>query len=179
MAGGVIFSGVGTPHPMEVKSNYRGQVDSVCENALHHYSEHDEEAYAWSNVTYDYDAADTVILIKNTSATKKLHFTYAHIGGDTATEVQIHLCTCASPTGTAITGVNLNRTSDNVAPATAIGDETTNTQGDIVWHGLIVAATSLMNIELDGVILGQNQCLGIDFVTNGAACYATVHGYFK
>lgn len=140
------------------------------------------QSCSWSSGTYDYDAADTVLLIKNTSETQKLYVHSVSMSGDTDTRVVVHCPTTevASPTGTAITGSNLNRVSNNVAPATAIRDETTNAQGDIIWAGEIHAATNATVLTYSGMlVIGTNQSIGVDYVTDGTACDVTIMGYYN
>lgn len=134
-------------------------------------------AFSWSNVTYNYTAADTILLVKNTSP-KKLHITEVSISGDTTSEWIIHCPTGVTPAGTAVTGVNLNRDSGNVAEATAKGDETDNTQANIVWHGNVLANTT-HEIEFQGaLVLASADSIGVDVVTVGAAAYVTIIGYY-
>ena len=141
----------------------------------------DGQAYSWQNLTYNYSAADTILLVKNTHATKKLHLHSIVVSGDAATEVVVHRPTSevTTPTGTAVVGVNLNGTSSNVAGATAKADETTNSIGDRIISFRIPADTPII-IPLDDIIsLSQNQSIGVDFVTVGAAANVTIIGYFE
>ena len=100
---------------------------------------------------------------------------------DTDSVATIHLpVTEVTPTGTAVTGVNLNTTSQNVAEATAIRDETDNTQGSVIWSGEVYAASGPFCVDFDGaVILGKNKSIGVDYVTEGAACDVTIIGYYE
>lgn len=137
--------------------------------------------FSWSAATYDYDAGDTILLVKNTHETKDLHFHHILVSGDTATEVIVHRPTAevTTPTGTAVTGVNLNGNSNNVASASAKADETTNALGSTLFSFRMPANTPI-SIGLEGVIsLGQNQSIAVDFVTNGAACNVTLVGYYE
>jgi hypothetical protein len=151
---------------------------SVTEAEIAHVSEEEGLAFSWSNVSYDYDALDTILLVKNTSATKKLIIDKVIISADVATVAVLHLPACATPTGTAVIGVNLRRDSGNVADATAIGDETTNTQANIIKNFQLLAATDTVYDTQGSIVLGQNDCIAVDFVTNGAVCYATFDGHY-
>ena len=88
----------------------------------------------------------------------------------------------AALAGTAITGVNLNRSSGNVAEAEAKGDETTNSaQGTLILSPEL-EALKMVELDLQGsIILGTNDMLGIDFVTAGGTDTAlvTVFGYYE
>ena len=128
------------------------------------------QAYSWSSGTYDYAALDTILLVKNTSTTKPLFITSISLSGDTDTRVVIHRPTTeVTPTGTSVTGVNLSGPdSTNAADATAIRDETNNSQGSIIWSGEIQAASDPYIVDLkNAVILGTNQSIGVDYVTDG------------
>jgi hypothetical protein len=143
-------------------------------------SEEDGEAYIWTNETYDYAAADTILLVRNDHQTKNLHIWKIHLHGDTETEVEVHVPTATfTIAGTAVVGEPLNRSIDNTAQATAKADETGNTQGDVVERRRIKA-----NIDDDvdfvgALVLKYNQAIGVDYVTDGAEAHVSIWGYFK
>ena len=172
-----IGDGRGSGSLAEVKNN-RLQTKAVTESELHDVSEELGLAFSWTSDTYDYLAADTILLVKNTSD-KNLSIDTIICSGDAATEVIIHRPTTeVTPTGTAITGRNLNQGSANVAEATAIRDETNNSQGNILLS-FRIGADSPYDIHLEGaIILAKNQSIGVDFVANGAAANVTIIGFF-
>lgn len=173
-----IVDGKGSGRRAEVDNKHRIKTLSTQISEMHD-SAADGLAYSWSNVTYNYDAADTILLVKNTSSTRTLEIIEIDVAGDTATEVIIHCpADVTSPTGTAVTGVNLNRTSGLTAEATAIADETTNTQANVIWRGRIAANTTF---RLEGFIctLGLNDSIAVDFVTDGGACNVTITGHYE
>ena len=163
------------------------QTRAVSVSAIHEASL-SGQAFSWNAVTYDPDAADTALLVRNDSPTKNLVIERVYFRCDTATAFDIHIVTASfTIAGTlAVTGVCLNKSSPTVADATAYGDETGNTQGDIILTGyapLAVnaqATTSLpQDVNLAGsVILGQNQAIGVDIVTASTAVECTIVGYF-
>ncbi len=163
-------AGINSLGELLTRSTTRSEMETVSQNS--------GLTFSWSNVTYDYAAADTILLVKNTSAID-LHVSDVIISGDTATEVIVHSPdSVTTPTGTAVTGTNLNRTSGNVAAATAIATETTNTQANVVAR-VRIAANDEHVIELGGaLVLGSNDSVAVDFVTDGAACNVTILGYF-
>jgi len=138
-------------------------------------------AFSWASGTYDPAVGDTILLVKNISTTQALHIDVVILSTDTDTRVIIHLPTTeVTPTGTAITGVNFNASSANVAEATAIRDETNNTQGGIILSGEIMATGQPLAVNFDGaVILGTNDSIGVDFVGDVAACDVTIIGHFQ
>ena len=153
------------------------QATTKPEIAFH--SDRSGEAYAWNAVTYDYDAGDTILLVQNTNSHLRLRISRIFLYADTATAVIIHCPVVATPTGTAVTAVTLNRDAANTPQAIAKADETTNTQANIVLSTAIQAAGQGHQIDIDGaIILGYLDSLAIDYVTNGAACSATIWGFY-
>lgn len=179
MTGLLIGDGRGGGGPMEVK-NQRAQVDADIHSALEEHSEKGD-AYSWTNVTYNMGVNDTIIGIRNTSATLNLHIDRCFISSDVATVATLHRVNgSAALAGTAISAVNLNGQSGKVADAEAKGDETTNSsQGDILLQVELVAAIT-KEIDLDGaMILGSNDMFGIDYVADAAIVHITVFGFFN
>ena len=170
--------GTGAGYAVKVTKRNRMTVDSVNQPKMSLVSNDDGLAFSWTNASYDYDAGDTIILIKNTSTTHNLIIDDIIIAGDTATIATVHFPVCDTPTGTSITGVNLNRTSGKTADATAIGDETTNSQGPI-YHNIFIEANKTYEHDAgDSIVLGTNNCIAVDFVANGTAAYCTIEGFF-
>ena len=154
---------------------------ATSETELSWASQQNGDAYTFMNVSYDYAALDTILLVENTSETKDLVIHRIFVQGDTATEFQIQ-CPIVSftPTGTAVTGKNINRRSNNSASATAIADETANAQGDIIFNGWIVAGAAPFGLPIDGsIILGQGNSIGIDYVTDGGEARVGIVAYYR
>ena len=165
-------------YPLEVDDDGRALVDSKSE--FLHASEKGD-AYIWTNETYNYDAADTILSVRNDHSSMNLHITKIRLHGDTETEVEVHVPnTTYTPTGTAVVGENLNRITRKTAEATAICDETGQaTQGDVVERVRIKANTDYI-IELDGaLVLGHDQAVAVDYVTDGAEAHVSIWGYYK
>ena len=180
MSGMQIKDGTGSGYAAGVKADNRLQTSSVSISKLAHVSEEDGLAFSWTSTNYDYDAGDTILLIKNTG-TRHLHIQRAIFYSDTATMVVGHrpTATVTTPTGTATAGVNMNGTSNNAADATAITDESTNVQGAVLLNLYVPAGIPVQSDNEGAVILAQNQSFGFDFVTAGAAATITVLGYFE
>lgn len=145
----------------------------------------DGDAYSWSSLTYDMTAKDTILGVENNSATRDLHIQEIHIQSDTATQFIVHTETGITMAGTnAVTGVNLNRNSGNVAPATAYDDETGNTAADGYTKRLITGLCAadgnvIIGPGLNSVILPNDHAIFVDLTANAAACNVTIVGYFK
>ena len=159
----------------------RLDVSSRSDARIYYISRDNGDAYTWSSGTYDAAAGDTILLVKNTSTTQRLHIKKISLSADVESRVVIHVPTSeVTPTGTAITGVNLNSTSGNSAAATAIRDETNNSQGNILWSGEIQAAIAPYEVNFeDAVILGQNDSIGVDYVADAGACDVVITGFYE
>ena len=156
---------------------------AMTETEFEFISEHTGEAFIWTNETYNYDAADTILSVRNIHATKKLHIEKIVLQGDTETEVEVHVPTSDyTPTGTAVVGQGLNRRFDvdATAFATAIADETGQaTQGDVIERRRILADTEKV-IEFNGsLILPNKKAVAVDFVTVGGEAHISIWGFFK
>jgi len=127
-----IRDGSGKGYLAHVTSENKLRTYATTESEISYESETNKRAYTWSNVSYDYAAGDTILLVKNTSSTLNLLIDKIMASGDTATTFTVHCPTCNTPTGTAVTGVNMNRTSSGVADATAKANESTNSQSNIL-----------------------------------------------
>jgi len=144
--------------------------DASIENGL---------AFSWTNATYDYDAADTILLVKNTSSTHNLHIDQIWCHGDTTTTVAVFWANSVTPSGTAVTGVNLNTTSSNTAEATAKGDDTGNSGGSNVWVGSIPADNATPVLISSGLILASGYSVGVDYATDGGEALVTIIGHYE
>jgi hypothetical protein len=146
-----------------------------------HNSREDELSFVWVSTTYDYDAADTILLVQNTDSDRDLYLHKATWHGDAASTITFHTTdgTALTPAGTAITGINLNRKSGKVALATAIRDETNNTQGNVIGS-FKVEANKWDDWDFDDtIILGNGQSVAADIVTNGAAAVVAFYGFYQ
>jgi len=155
----------------------RAKVYATTESEISHESETNKRAYSWTT-SYNYDAGDTILLLKNTSSTLNLIIDKIMISSDTATKFIIHFPTGTTLAGTTITGVNSNRSSNNTPDASCYSDETGNTQGDIFGQGYVGAGGNAL-LPIDGaIILGVNNEIAIDFVTAGTLGMVTIRGYY-
>ena len=162
-------------------------------NHLLHSSVVDAGAYSWSNVTYDYDADDTILAVQNDSTTHKLHIDQIWCHANATTRVIVHTTSENGFTmaGTSVTGVNFNRTvTPPVALATAFADETGNTQGNILWAGSIPADSATPVLVSAGIVLkvddGSSPTLtggviAVDFLeaAGTAEAYVTIIGHYE
>ena len=144
----------------------------------------DGNAYSWSALTYDITAKNTILAVENNSATMDLHIQEIHLQSDTATQFIVHVGSGLTITGgNVVTGVNLNRNSGNVAPATAVDCDTGNSAADTYATRIVTglcAADGNAKINLGGcVVLPNDHAIMVDLTANAAACNATFIGYYK
>lgn len=138
-------------------------------------------AYSFANVTYDPEAADTIILIKNVHPSKNFHVCEITVSCDTATEWQAHIVTAVfTQAGTlSITPVNLNSNFGNNSRIEAFGDETANVKGAIIHPHMITVANGVsLTYNYNGaLVLGPGHAFGLDTVTASTAAFASITGY--
>jgi len=137
-----------------------------------------QESYTWSH-SYDYDAADTILLVSNSSTTQRLYIHMIFIGADTATEWTVHSPAYPTLAGTVITSVNTSRVSGKTADAEAYGDETGNTQANVIVSGFLVANSTTILPPSGSIILGYHDCIAVDLVTAGTKGTVTIAGYYE
>jgi hypothetical protein len=174
----MIRDGKGTGSLASVTDN-RLDVSSRAQSRVYYTSRETGLAFTWSNLSYNYDANDTILLIKNTSRVNRLVITHFFLSGDTTTQFVLHSPTCSTPTGTEVIGVNSNRQSAELAEAEAVSDETTNTRANIVGSGFILAGMTLPIDTQGAIILGYNDCIAVDYVTDGGAALVTIGGFYE
>jgi len=164
-------------NPMEVTKAGRGLVDAKSEFLQ---ASMRGDAFSWCGETKAATAADTVWMIRNDHPTKNLHFYEMTIKQDSSTvEAELHRVTAAyTSAGTAVVGVNLNGASGKVAQASAISDETGNTQGTVVRRFFLSTSEYTLDME-SAVIAAPGQAIGLDLTVGGSQCYWSVIGYFK
>ncbi len=165
---------------VNITDDNREDVSSRSNPRIYYISRDDRAAYSWTADTYDYTAADTILLVKNTSSTKDLVVQSIWFSGDTTMQVTVHRPTAevTSPTGTAITETRLHGQAAD-AEATAIRDETTNSIGSVIWQGRVIADTTMILDLAESLRLDSNESIAVDFVTEGTACNVTILGFFE
>jgi hypothetical protein len=145
-------------------------------------SEDNGEAFIFTCETYDYTGADTILLVKNSHASKNMYVKRIKLHGDTETEVEIHVPTASfTIDGTAVVGECLNQKLDKDATlyATAKADETGNTQGNVIERVRIKADTDY-DVDLEGaLIIKPGDSVGVDYATDGGEAHVSIWAYWK
>ena len=126
------------------------------------------------------DATDTLLCVINDSASRYLCIEKIIVSAVAAGLIEIGVHDApGTPAGSAVTPTCLNRTANTTCAASAWEDQT--------------AATTLLNvaevhvgvgtpttIEFGGaLILGEDDCVSVDIITELAISSATIIGYFR
>ena len=173
----IIKDGTGNGYLAQVDKEKRLKVYATTETEISHESESNNRAFTWA-YSYDYDAGDTIVLVKNTSSTLNLIMEKVLISSDTTTQIVIHFPKDTTLAGTLITGLNLNRASNNTAESLAYANETGNTQGEIMGTATVMPNTTIF-VPMDGaVILGIGNEIAVDFLTAGTFGSVSFRGYY-
>ena len=142
--------------------------------------------WALPNASYNPDAADTIMAVRNDNETRDFFIQSVMIGAQDFTEIVIHRITAAyTSAGTAIVAVNMSDLNANASELTAHGDETGNIQGDIITKfGIGQDADQTTNDSREvvfngGLILKPGHAIGIDAVAATTLAWASVWGYFE
>ncbi len=131
----------------------------------------DGRAFAWAALNKDADANDTVLGVKNNSASDVLKIHKLLITSDAAGQFQVFTMPGITMAGTTeVVGTNLNGAFGRVALATAYTDETgQDAQGgnyaNLAFRDTVVADVT-KEVLVDGAItLSPNEMVGVDLTT--------------
>jgi hypothetical protein len=180
----IIEGGTGNGYKVKVDEYNRLWVRATAESALHHESVEHGNAYAWTAVSADIDTGDTAILVCNDDPDKRLIIDHIFLWTDVAAQFKIHVPAYAAFDGTAIVGVNLNRTSNKIALATAKADDAQNAfvaANTILTVHTNELATDTFAVEVDmknALVLGYHDTVAVDIIGESAAFEATIWGYY-
>jgi len=147
------------------------------------------DAYAWNALSSDLDATDCALMVRNLSQSRLLVINRIYVWADIPTAIEVALTQSATAysaggVGAAVTGVNLNTSSNKVADAGAYSDDASVAQGTVICTFENNETTGdEFGIDYstdDKIILGTNGCIGVDITAEiGAAGFeCTIIGYF-
>ena len=142
------------------------------------------DAYSWTAVTANIDTAENMLSVINQSRSRLLNITKIYGWIDAPGIIQIHLPAPGSWTGTAVVGVNMNRSSLKTADAEAWADETGDTfaAGNVIWtwHNNETTGDEFgVTEDFDGsIILGYDDCVACYTVSELGAFNCTIQGYY-
>jgi hypothetical protein len=180
----IIEGGTGNGYKAKVDSQNRLYTFATAESEMHFAAENGT-AYSWTSVSANLAAGDTAILLCNDDSERKMHIDMVYMYSDVPTQFKFHYPAYATWAGTAITGVNFNRTSSQIALASCYADETGNTfaaANVFLTTRSNELTTDQFGFELsfrNSVILGYHDAIAIDIIEDSAAFEATIWGYYK
>lgn len=145
-------------------------------------------AYSWTSITTNLGPGGTGLCLVNDSSSKWLVVSSAYVWSDVASQVKLHLPAAATWSGTDVVGVNLNTNYASSSPASGYANETGNTFVDantittvyspVLTNGQITTNLGVHIDFKDSVILGNNEALAADWITDSGAFECTFVGYF-
>ena len=181
----LIEDGIGSGHKAGVDGHNRLLTAAITQSSIHFTSENYGLAFGWTAISAALAVNDTALLVCNTDPNRAMHVDSIYIYSDTPTQVKIHFPVySASFTGTAVTGLNMNRTSNIVALAQSFADETTNAL--VAGNVILTLATNELTgdqfgitmRDVDGIVLGYHDSIAVDVVAGAAAFECTIWGYY-
>lgn len=141
-------------------------------------------AFSWSTTQINIDATDTILGVQNDNPTMHLYIQQILIGTATTSQMVVHTSSGVTMAGTAVTGVNLNRSSSYTALATAKSDESGNGQAAASYSGrlyttLLLANTTIVIPVNGGIVIPYGHNIGIDQTADAANATAVIIGYYR
>ncbi len=145
------------------------------------------DAFMWNTVDYNSGTDETLITVRNLSPKRLLVINRMYMYTDVEGIYDIHIQTVTTAftttSGAVIVGVNLNTSSNKIADADAISDETAiAAQGTIILtlrtNELTTDQFGIEYLTNDAIVLGTNGRIAIDSSAAAATCDATITGYY-
>lgn len=163
----------------EVNAENQLVVRAITESEIEHASINGE-AYSWDSLELNIDAGDTILFVKNLGDTPLILDRLVINGSNVICTWEILIGSeTTTPSGTGVTGVNLNRGfSSTLANVTSLSDETAVADGDIIDR--VKTAVSGHHIhDMTGVILGKNHYVQVNQETESTSGSCILHGHFE
>lgn len=160
-----------------------GNAASVRDDgALTTHQVEEDVMFSWTSATANIAANECIITLTNDSTTQHLHITAMYAYSDVPSALDFFAPAFAAFTGTAITGVALNRTAVTVAPATAVGDSADTTLANIfatLYSNETAGDQFGVWLQLDGLlILGYHDTVAMAVVAESAVANGVIMGYY-
>ena len=137
------------------------------------------DAFVWNSIEADIDAGDTMLFVRNDSI-RPLHLDRLEIcGSNVACTHDLGLGKATTtPTGTAVTSVNLNPKFGNESQSTAFGDETAVADATVFGRAKTLA-TEHLTYSLRGIVLERGAYIQINQETESTTGSCSVYGYYE
>ena len=174
----IIEGGTGNGFKAKVDDHNKLMTRAVVSTELGYHSEEDGAAFSWT-ASADINATDSILWLRNDDPNRNLIVENVSVSSDAASSWFVYCPVNVTPDGTVVTGVNLNRTSGNVALATCHRDNTTAVLANYIYYGHNAAASTAI-VQLRGaLVLGYLQCVAIDITTEPALAQASILGWYS
>ena len=176
----LIDSGTGTNKQAGVDDENHLMVASITRAKMAAVSRLHGQAYAWTAYV-DWGADKNALWLRNDSDIKILFIEKINIYVPAAAVVEIWVGSGNTVGGTVVTGLNLNRASNNVANASC---RHTNTNVDAgagmsLLQTVLYAANTPNPLNFsEALLLGRNSEVAINIVTDVSTTAITIFGYF-
>lgn len=148
-------------------SDGRLNVSSRSDERAFYVSRDNGQAYVLRIEDDDAVAADLVAYLRNDSKDKKMFIERIEVSSENAATFKVAFGDSATAGGTAVTPVNLNKSSSNDADVTAVGNGAVSTVAASTFFKTVrVATNTTVGIEFnDALILGQNDNIVVEYDT--------------
>jgi len=177
----LIEDGKGSGYRAEVNQNNQLNVFSVTEKEIAYHSQFHGAAYIWT-ATADWGADKNAIWLRNNSTKDYLIIQQVTVSPAASCLCEIWVGNGNTAGGTAVVGVNLNRSSKKAADATCTH---TNTNVDAgagmtLLNSFYSLATFKEPMTFDGaLVLGYYDELAVNLVTDVGITAVGIFGYFR
>jgi hypothetical protein len=139
-------------------------------------------AYIAQSQDLNIDASDTLLLLRNDSASPLVIDQIIVTNGNVASRYEGHIITAAfTAAGTAVVPLNLNTGAASTAHVTCIADETGNTQGTVIYDiasSPTATTPSMVIIQPMGLILARGISFAVDQVAESTAGACSIEFHF-
>jgi len=176
----LLEDGTGRGYKVKVTDENMLRVCAQTEYEISHVSEAHGQAYIWT-ATADWGIDVNALWLRNDSLTDNLMIERIIATMAAAAVIEIWVGTGNTAAGTAVTGVNLNRGSSNIAQATCKHTNTNVNAG----AGMTLLQTVQLPITnarpvtfLNALILDYYDEIAINIVTDVASSSVNILGYF-
>ena len=174
----IIEGGTGNGIKARVTDGNQLVVFAESLEAVSHASQFHGKAYTWT-ASANIDATDSILWLRNDNATENLIIDTIAVSSDAAGSWFVYCPVNVTPDGNTVTGVNMNRSSSNVASATCKSDNTTAVLANYIYYGHNAAASTAI-VQLRGaLVLGYLQCVAIDITTEPTLAQASILGWYS
>ena len=173
----IIEGGTGNGFKAKVDDHNKLMTRAVVSTELGYHSEEDGAAFSWT-ASADINATDSILWLRNDDPNRNLIVENVSVSSDAASSWFVYCPVNVTPDGTVVTGVNLNRTSGNVALATCHRDNTSAVLANYIYYGHSMAAETKTFSMHGALVLGYLDCVAVDVTTEPTLAQATIFGYY-